>query len=36
MNDESHDVLNRTLMAITVIFLAGVVTHFAALAIAGT
>jgi hypothetical protein len=28
MNDEPHDVLNRTLAAITVLFLAGVVGHF--------
>ena len=28
MNDEPHDVLNRTLAAITLVFLAGVVAHF--------
>jgi len=28
MNDEPPDVLNRTLAAITVLFLAGVVAHF--------
>ena len=28
MRDDQPDVLNRTLMAITVLFLAGVVAHF--------
>jgi hypothetical protein len=35
MIDEPHDVLNRTLGVITAVFLAGVVLHFAVLAIAG-